>query len=67
MSAAATPDATSEALKELDEAIGRLVEASAILWLCGKHATMDQMREELRSRIGTVEIAVELVRDAHNR
>jgi hypothetical protein len=27
---------------------------------------MDQMREELRRRIGTVEMAVELIRDARN-
>ena len=28
---------------------------------------MDKMREELRQRIGTVEIAVELIHDARNQ
>lgn len=28
---------------------------------------MDQMREDLRKRIGTVEVAVELIRDARNQ
>lgn len=28
---------------------------------------MDQMREELRARIGTVDVAVELIREARDR
>lgn len=30
-------------------------------------AEMDRMREETRKRIGTVEVAVELIRDARNQ
>jgi len=68
MTAATTPDATSEALKELREAIDRLMrgehDAEAIRKACER---MDEMREELRSRIGTVEIAVDLIRDARDQ
>jgi hypothetical protein len=59
---------TAEAMKELQEAVDRLVKGErdpeAMRQACER---MDQMREELRKRIGTVEIAVDLIRDARNQ
>jgi hypothetical protein len=58
----------AEALKELQDAVDRLVkgerDAEVMRQACER---MDQMREELRKRIGTVEIAVDLIRDARNQ
>ncbi|HVC97063.1 MAG TPA: hypothetical protein VND64_25515 [Pirellulales bacterium] len=59
---------TAEAKKELEEAIDRLVKGirdpEAVRKACER---MDQMREELRERIGTVEVAVDLIRDARDQ
>jgi len=56
-----------EAYKELQEAIDRLIrgerDPEAMRKACER---MDQMREELRARIGTVEMAVDLIRDARD-
>ena len=58
---------TSDALKELQVAVDRLMrnerDPEAMRKACER---MDEMREELRSRIGTVEMAVDLIRDARN-
>jgi hypothetical protein len=55
----------SDAYKALQEAVDRLVrgerDPEAIRKACEE---MDEAREELRKRIGTVEMAVELIRDA---
>lgn len=63
MSITALPDAS----QELQEAIDRLIrgerDPEAIRKACER---MDQMREELRQRIGTVELAVDLIREARN-
>lgn len=67
MSTAATPDTTAEAFEELQATIVRLVQGrrdpEAMRKACER---MDRMREELRARIGTVELAVDLIRDARN-
>lgn len=59
---------TASAMNELNEALARLVagprDAEVMRQACER---MDAMREELRQRIGTVEVAVDLVRDARNR
>jgi hypothetical protein len=59
---------TAEAYKELQEAIDRLIrgerDPEAMRKACER---MDQMREELRARIGTVEVAVDLIRDARDQ
>jgi hypothetical protein len=59
---------TAEAIKELEKAVDRLVKGErdpeVMRQACER---MDQMREELRKRIGTVEIAVDLIRDARNQ
>jgi hypothetical protein len=58
----------SEAQRELQEAVERLTrgvrDPAAARQAC---ARMDRMREELRERIGTVEVAVELIRDARDQ
>ncbi|MEX2286943.1 MAG: hypothetical protein WD648_07635 [Planctomycetaceae bacterium] len=58
---------TSEAMKELQEAVDRLVrgerDPDAMRRACER---MDQMREALRERVGTTDLAVELIRDARN-
>ena len=57
----------SDVRKDLQEAIDRLVtgrrDEEAIRKACER---MDRMREELRGRIGTVDVAVDLIRDARN-
>lgn len=57
----------SEAYKELQEAVDRLIrgerDPEAMHKACER---MDQMREELRARIGIVEMAVDLIRDARD-
>jgi len=54
--------------KELQEAVDRLVKGvrdpEATRRACER---MDQMREELRERIGTVEVAVDLVREVRDQ
>lgn len=59
---------TSNDRRELQEAIDRLIQGNrdpaAERKAC---ADMDRMREETRKRIGTVEVAVELIRDARNQ
>jgi len=56
-----------EANRELQEAVQRLanrVRDPEIVQAA--RARMDRMREELRERIGTIEVAVDLIRDARN-
>lgn len=57
----------SDAKRELEAAIERLMKGvrdpEAARKACER---MDRMREELWERIGTVELAVELIRDARN-
>jgi predicted nucleotide-binding protein (sugar kinase/HSP70/actin superfamily) len=58
---------TTDATKELAEVIARLNTRSGDSEAMRKaRQRMDQMREDLRQRIGTVEVAVDLVRDARN-
>jgi hypothetical protein len=54
--------------QELNEAMSRLMKGIRDPE-AGKKARedMDRMREETRSRIGTVDVAVDLVRDARNQ
>lgn len=55
----------AEAVKELDQAIARLMRSDRDPEIMRRAAErMDQMREDLRKRIGTVDIAVDLIRDA---
>ena len=67
MSTAATPEAASQPYDELRLVIDRVIrgqrDPEAMRLACER---MDRMREELRARIGTVEMAVELIRDARN-
>jgi hypothetical protein len=57
----------AEAKRELDEAVERLVKGIRDPEIARKACErMDQTREELRQRIGTVEVAVDLIRDARN-
>lgn len=53
---------------ELEEVISRMMSGQRSPE-AGKKARedMDRMREETRKRIGTVDIAVELIRDARNQ
>ncbi|MFN0055759.1 MAG: hypothetical protein ACKV0T_26750 [Planctomycetales bacterium] len=57
----------AEAKREIDEAVERVVKGvrdpEAARLACER---MDRDREELRKRIGTIEVAVELIRDARN-
>lgn len=58
---------TIDATKELVEVISRLSARGGDPESMRKaRQRMDQMREDLRQRIGTVEVAVDLVRDARN-
>lgn len=56
------------AKQELDQAIARLLKGGRDPE-AGRQARedMDRMREETRKRIGTVEVAVDLVRDARDQ
>ena len=60
-----TPSAT---MKELQAAVERLVtgirDPEAMDKACER---MDRMREELREKIGTVEVAVDLIHDARDQ
>ncbi|HEY3965235.1 MAG TPA: hypothetical protein VGM05_11840 [Planctomycetaceae bacterium] len=53
--------------KELQDAMDRLVRRVRAPEV-GRRAReeMDRMREETRQRVGTIEVAVDLVRDARN-
>ena len=63
--AAAKP---SEAQLELEDAVARLTRRSRDPELVRRACEgMDRMREELRQRIGEIEIAVDLIRDARNQ
>jgi hypothetical protein len=57
-----------EANRELQEAVRQLAngvrDPEIVRNAC---ARMDRMREELRERIGTIEVAVDLIRDARNQ
>ncbi len=65
MSTITTP--TTDAKRELKEAIERLMkgirDSEATRRACER---MDRTREEIAKRIGTVDVAVELIRDARN-
>lgn len=62
----ATPS-TTDVKQELDETIARLMQGIRDPEAAKQaRQRMDRMREELRQRIGTVEVAVELIRDARN-
>src|SRR5690348_1897218 len=58
---------TAEAKREVDEAVERLLKGvrdpDAARRACER---MDREREELRKKIGTIEVAVDLIRDARN-
>jgi hypothetical protein len=56
---------TSEARTQLEEAIARLIRGERDPEVTRKACEeMDMAREELRKQIGTVEVAVDLIRDA---
>lgn len=59
---------TTIARQELERAVARLLggirDADAMQKACER---MDAMREELRERVGTIEVAVDLIRDARNQ
>lgn len=58
---------TTDARRELEETIQRAMKGVRDPVAAKKaRERMDRMREELRQRIGTVEVAVELIRDARN-
>lgn len=55
------------ARRELEESVRRLLAGVRDPEAMRKAAErMDQMRERLQERIGTVEVAVDLIRDARN-
>jgi hypothetical protein len=57
----------SDTKKELEEVIERLTSGSRDPKMIQRsRERMDRLREDLRQRIGTVEVAVELVRGARN-
>ena len=68
MSPTTAPNVTIDALTELQRAIERLLsgqhDPEAMRKACER---MDAMREELRGRIGTVDIAVDLIREARDQ
>jgi hypothetical protein len=51
-------------LKELEETLARAPDRETIHKACEE---MDRLREETRKRVGIVDVAVELVRDARDR
>lgn len=55
-------DAASS-LKELEEALAREPDSETMRAACRE---MDRLREEIRKRVGTVDVAVEFVRDARD-
>lgn len=58
---------TVRAMSELNEALARLATGARDAEVTRKACErMDAMREELRQRIGTIEVAVDLVRHARN-
>jgi hypothetical protein len=60
--------ATDQARKELEEVVDRLINGVRDPEAIRKsRQRLDRMREELRQRIGTVEVAVDLIRDARNQ
>ena len=65
---AMTTETLPTAKQELDQAIARLLTGVRDPE-AGRKARedMDRMREETRKRIGTVEVAVDLVRDARDQ
>jgi len=59
---------TAEGIKDLQDAVERLIKGIRDPEIIRKACDdMDRMREETRQRIGTVEVAVELIRDARNQ
>jgi hypothetical protein len=60
--------ATEQARRELEEVVDRLINGIRDPEAMRKsRLRLDRMREELRQRIGTVEVAVDLIRDARSR
>ncbi len=61
-------DTITDGKRELEEVVARLMKGErdpeAARRACER---MDQTREEIRERIGMVEVAVDLVRDARDR
>lgn len=55
---------SASALKELEETLARAPDRETIRKACEE---MDRLREETRKRVGVVDVAVELVRDARDR
>lgn len=51
-------------MKDLDEALAREPDREAMRKACDE---MDRLREETRERVGVVDVAVELVRDARDQ
>jgi hypothetical protein len=59
---------TAEGIKDLQDAVERLIKGIRDPEIIRKACDdMDRMREETRQRIGTVEVAVELIRDARDQ
>lgn len=60
-------DITIEGKRELEEVIARLHGVRDPDAMRKSRAEMNRMREETRQRIGIVDMAVDLVRDARNQ
>ena len=59
---------TTDVTKELQEVMDRLVRGTRDPEAGRRaRADMDRMREETRQRIGTIEVAVDFIRDARNQ
>jgi hypothetical protein len=61
------PVASHELVSELEEAVDRLVngirDPGAMQNACDR---MDRMREEMKQRVGEIEVAVDLIREARD-
>jgi hypothetical protein len=61
------PDAPAELLSELEAVVNRLLngvlDPDAMEKACER---MDRMREEMKQRVGEVEVAVDLIREARD-
>ncbi len=59
---------TAEGVNDLQDAVERLIKGIRDPEIIQKACDdMDRMREETRERIGIVEVAVDLIRDARNQ
>ena len=59
-----SPEIMAQLREAADRAAKGIRDSNAMKQACER---MDRMREELRNRIGTVEMAVDLIRDARNQ